>query len=112
MLQTMERVEQSARRGMDTALAHAEQIEVKWGDLALAFLHRHARKAKKFIASDVTEASKKWGLVQPPTTKAWGSVYRRAVKRGMIQSCGTVKSPTRHGSPTVLWASNVYREPS
>jgi hypothetical protein len=56
----------------------------------------------------VSAASKEWGMVQPPTDRAWGPVYRRALKMGVIERDGTGVSLRRHASICPRWKSRVF----
>lgn len=42
-------------------------------------------------------------LPQPPDDRAFGSVFRRAAKAGVIKKLGFVPALTRHCAPTVMW---------
>jgi len=96
-------------QGMSRALNHVEEVIPKWGDLALAYLHKFARDHEYFTGEDVTEESLTWGLVQPETLKAWGPVFVRAAKLGMIERRGTGISRRRHASICPRWQSKVLR---
>lgn len=96
-----------ARKGMARALEHAEADCPKWGDVALAFLTQFARTHKTFISEDVSDASKEWGMVQPPSDRAWGAIYRRAIKLDIIVQDGSGRSLRRHGSICPRWRSLV-----
>lgn len=98
----------AARSGMARALEHAEDVCPAWGDVAFAWLERYARRHERFQSEDVSDASIEYGLVQPPTLKAWGSIYVRAAKAGIIRKVGYVPSRYRHSSPTPEWASLVF----
>lgn len=96
--------------GMSRAMDHAERADTGWGDSAYAFLVDFARHNACFISEDVSDASKGVpAFVQPPTDRAWGSVYRRAVKDGVIAQDGCGRSRRRHASICPLWASRIYR---
>lgn len=93
-----------AKTGMSRALEHAEQEEPGWGDVALLFLKKYAREhAEPFTALDVRTAAAEWGLSEPPTPKAFGSVFQRAAREGVIKKIGYAPHAERHASPTVLW---------
>lgn len=96
--------------GMRDALSHAESVMPTWGDVALLYLQAYARAHREFIAEDVVEYAASRGLntAQP---KAWGAVFQNAARRADITRRGYAPSRKRHLSPTVLWASQIYREP-
>ena len=95
--------------GMQQAAIHAERVAEGWTDLAYQFLVQFAEKNQTFISEDVSDASKAWGMLQPPTDRAWGSVYVRAVKAGIIKQDGAGRSRRRHASICPMWRSLVYR---
>lgn len=94
-----------AREGMDRALKHAEDEVPGWGEVALLYLKRYAREHRQFTALEVRQSAKEWGLVEPPTPKAFGSVFQKAARLGVIRKIGYAPHAERHASPTVLWAS-------
>lgn len=85
---------------MERAIEHAGD---EWRDLAYAFLLRFIASHRFFISEDVSNASIAWGMVQPPTLRAWGSVYTRAAKAGLIAQDGTGRSRRRHHSICPRW---------
>lgn len=101
---------QQAEAGMRQALEHAEQECQAWGDLAYRFLCEFARTHPSFISEDVSDYSKVWGMVQPPTDRAWGSIYRRAQAAGVIVMDGSGRSRRRHSSLCPRWRSLVHVE--
>lgn len=101
-----------AEQGMKRALEHAERIVVKWGDLAYIYLEQFCRGHLVFISEDVSDASKQYGLIQPPTDRAWGAVYQRAIKAGMIVQDGCGRSRRRHHSICPRWRSKIYCVPA
>ena len=101
-----------AEEGMQIALEHAERKVNQWGDLAYVFLESFCRKTSSFISEDVSAASKAYGMAQPPTDRAWGSVYRRAIKANLIVMDGTGYSNRRHRSLCPRWRSLIYGIPA
>lgn len=95
--------------GMMRAARHAEAVHLHWNDMAYAFLVEFARSNANFISEDVSDASKQVDFPQPPTDRAWGSVYRKAVKNDIIIQIGTGRSRRRHASICPKWGSLVYR---
>lgn len=100
-----------AIEGMQRALDHANRVITKWGDLAYVFLEQYARTNLSFISEDVSDASKKWGMAQPPTDRAWGAIYTRALKAGLIEQDGSGRSRRRHGSICPRWKSKIFCVP-
>lgn len=100
--------EEQAQRGMTLALEHAERQEPEWGDQAFTFLQDFARRTPTFISEDVSDESKARDFPQPPTDRAWGAIYRRALKRGVITQYGMGRSRRRHGSVCPRWRSKIF----
>lgn len=98
----------AADDGMRRALLHAESECKDWGDLAFRFLTLFCRRHRYFISEDVSAESKKYGLLQPPTDRAWGAVYRRAIKEEMIVQDGAGRSARRHHSICPRWRSTIF----
>lgn len=93
--------------GMATALAHAEQVNDGWGDVALAKLTIYARTHAQFTSYDFRQA---YTGPEPPTPKAFGPAFLKAAKQGVIQRVGYQPHPERHCSPTPVWRSLICAE--
>lgn len=98
-----------ADSGMGRALEHAEADSPTWAHVAYKFLERYCVRHQHFISENVSEASRTWGMVQPPTDRAWGMIYRRAIKNGLITQDGYARSARRHASICPRWQSRVFR---
>jgi hypothetical protein len=100
-----------AQTGMKAALDHAVRVAPSWANAAYDFLCEFAAYNAEFISEDVSDQTKGMASFrQPPSDRAWGVVYRRAAKAGIIaMSDRTGKSRRRHGSVCPLWKSLVYR---
>lgn len=92
--------------GMAQALGHAESVEPGWGDIAYQWLEHYVKgergiqfTAPFFIAWCEYEDS----FPMPPTPKAFGSIFTKAARNGLIRKVGYRPHPLRHASPTVLW---------
>lgn len=97
--------------GIARSLAHAESANEGWADIAYALLLIYARTHAHFISEDVSDDSKaRTDFPQPPTDRAWGSVYRRAVKDRVIVQDGTGRSRRRHASLCPRWRSLICVE--
>lgn len=74
--------------GMQAAAAGAEAKAPGITDAMFTFLVRYAQRARaadRFTAEDVTDAyAIDTNLVQPKDQRAWGSVFTRAVRQGVI----------------------------
>lgn len=93
-------LELAARReGARRAMEKAEREAEGWGDLAFAFLKLYASREKGlFTGPDVTKAAKEYGLIQPANLRAWGGVYTRAQRAGVIE-CVDGNGRRENGSP-------------
>lgn len=91
--------------GMAQALGHAESVEPGWGDTAAMELLRYCKgmSGGKFISDEFINWFQSHGLTMPPTNKAFGPVFTKAAKNGLIRKVGYRPHPLRHASPTVLW---------
>ena len=105
MTTTLNEARAQGEDGARRALSHAEADVPTWGWLARLFLEQYARSHKRFTSFDLRAAAREWGLVMPPTDKAFGAVFKRAAKEGVIRGIGYAPHPERHASPTVLWES-------
>jgi len=94
--------------GMSRAARHAESDYPGWADVAFGFLRNYCLTHQHFISEDVSDASRVWGMVQPSTDRAWGSVYKRAIKDGVIVQDGAGRSRRRHASICPRWKSLIY----
>jgi hypothetical protein len=104
-----EHAEAQREAGMLQAVTHAEESYSGWSDRAYDFLKRYAKEHPEFISEDVSDAAIAAGEPQPPTLRAWGQVYRRAVKDDVIIQVGAGRSRRRHASICPRWGSCVYR---
>ena len=97
---------QAARdAGMSIAADHADAKHIGWTDRAFEFLKSYAKTHSTFISEDVSDAAIEAGEPQPPTLRAWGSVYRRAIREDVIIQVGTGRSRRRHASLCPRWGS-------
>lgn len=103
---------EAARRerdaGMDRAHQHAERLDMDWPDTAYAFLVRYARANAELEGWQVTNEAKRLGYASPADDRAWGSVYRRAMKEGVIEVCGVGRNPNRHASICPRYRSLIF----
>jgi len=98
----------AANRGMRQALDHAEYTDQEWPDLAYAFLCRYARSHEFFEGWHVTEAARLCGYDAPTTGRAWGSLYVKAQKDGVMVKAGAGRNPHRHNSICERYRSLVF----
>lgn len=110
LFQHAEEIDTKARdAGMQQAVDHADEAVSGWSDRAFAFLKRYAATHMEFISEDVSDAAIEAGEPQPPTLRAWGQIYRRAVKEDVIIQVGAGRSRRRHASICPRWGSCIYR---
>jgi hypothetical protein len=95
--------------GMQRATDHAAHDCIDWPDCAYAFLLDFAKRHATFQSEDVSDASKlDTSFPQPPTDRAWGSLYVKAQNAGVIEPCGMARSRRRHASICILWRSTTF----
>lgn len=91
-------------QGIAKALHSAERECPNWTENAYSFLLNYIKSNKEFMAEDVREASK--GIVSdPPSQRAWGGVFVRAVKSGLITRKGfrNTRNAKAHCTPASVW---------
>ena len=93
---------QARDTGMTRATNHADAVSADWSERAYRMLCQHARIGNAFTSYDFRQTLHGF-LEEPPTPKAFGSVFTRAAKAGVIKKVGYAQHPERHASPTVLW---------
>ncbi len=95
--------------GIRRAADHAEESSRGWNDRAYEMLRRYARHNSRFISENCTSWAADRGFVTV-SPRAWGHVFRRAAKDGIIVRIGSGTSLRRHCSPTPLWSSAIYKD--
>jgi hypothetical protein len=105
---------ETARRRRDSGIAraadHANAETSGWTEIAFDFLEACAKvRAAPFLAEDVIEMAKAAHLPEPPDGRAWGGVFQRGARRGLIQKAGFAPAKTSNCSPKVLWQSRIAR---
>jgi hypothetical protein len=89
--------------GMQRAADHANRVEPEWSDKAyrLAVKMFEIRDAS-FLAEDVVRSLA--GVIpDPPDKRAWGHIFQRAARNGVIEKIGYAPAATSNCSPKVLW---------
>jgi hypothetical protein len=97
-----------AKAGMQQAEDHANAVEPSWTEQAYKFLEFHCKTNSQFMAEDVRAAAD--GVVpKAPTPRAWGGIFARAAKAGLIKRLGykNVKNIKAHNTPATLWGSSL-----
>jgi hypothetical protein len=94
-------------RGIQAAIDHAESVSPGWGDAAYEALVEFARGHECFTSEQFRAQSK---VTAPTTPKAFGSIFRKAARNGVIVKHGYAIAEQRHLSPCPLWASLIFEE--
>lgn len=92
--------------GIATAIEHADKVHDGWSEKAYQFLSDYLKENKGlFMAEDVRNKAIKEAFPAPPDQRAWGAVFVRAVKAGIIKRRGyaQVKNPVGHCHPAAVW---------
>lgn len=100
----------AASAGITRAVNNADRQIPDWSTQAYSFLLTFARTHEYFISEDVSGASKTEHFPQPPTDRAWGAIYRKAVKAGVIRQDGMGRSARRHCSICPRWRSMIWQD--
>ena len=105
---TTQEARRKADTGMTMAAEHADDVTPRWTDVAEQFLTVYAVRNWLFMGEEVVEAAREWGLVEPPDARAWGAVFKRAARAGVIVKDGYGKARTSNLSMKPVWRSLVY----
>lgn len=110
MNQTMEQVQVERDLGIARAEGAANRQVPGWSELAFRFLRRFAMTAQEFTGEDVTEAFNKTDFTKPKDDRAWGGVYQRAVREGVMEKHPTKTRPRARGhcAPAPVWVSKIF----
>lgn len=89
--------------GIKLSAEHAEEAHQGWGDKALDLLRRY--NSNHFQSYTFTQWAYAMRLPEPPDGRAWGAVFVKARKLGIIKNIGYEKdcSPNSHGMPVRVW---------
>lgn len=94
----------AARAARDAAIQqaadHAEDVNPNWGDTAYEALRIFAAGKRSsgatFTSEDVRSSIAAAAVPAPPHLRAWGSVFQRAARAGLIAKVGIVESRAAH----------------
>ena len=91
--------------GAAAAEGAANRAHVGWTDQAYELLRQYAAGSLVFTPEDVRKFAAKRGLPPPPDSRAWGGVFMRARRAGIIRHGGyrASENPSRHGGPVSQW---------
>lgn len=105
-LLTWREAESKRDDGISRSVDHADRKEPNWSDAALFMVRRYARMSgAPFMAEDARAFADKMGLNDPPDGRAWGAVFQRARKSGLIEMVGYAPAKSSNCSPKCLWAA-------
>lgn len=96
------------QKGIEKALANANKTYDNWAEIAFNFLMDFASKKTFFMAEDVrNEAEKTKKVPVPPSKRAWGGIFQRAAREGIILKNGfkQVTNPKAHQANAAVWQS-------
>lgn len=91
--------------GIQRAVDHAEAVVPRWADTAFAFLLTYlAGQSGRFTSEDVRLAASSTVPV-PPNERAWGGIFQKAAKRGLIVRDGytSARDPKVHCNVVTVW---------
>ena len=92
---------------MQQALDHAERVQPAWGEIAYTALVDYASARHVFNSYTFRKWFHAMGYAAPPTDKAFGAIFSKAARNGVIERIGYDPHPERHASPTPRWRSLV-----
>lgn len=93
---------------MHAATDHADRVSPHWSDVAYHFLENYCRTHEIITGEEVTKAARAWGLTEPPTTRAWGSLYVKAQNLNVIQWMDN-NAMRYNRSPAPRYRSLIFR---
>ena len=99
--------QQRAETGMALAEERANNHKWGWSDDALHGLEMYclAHSDDQFLAEQVREWVEEMGVVDAPENeRAWGAVFKRAARLGIIHRVGYAPSKSSNLAPKCLWA--------
>lgn len=94
--------------GIEQALDAAVRRDDEWADTAYGFLYNYARMHSSFEGWHVTQAADRMGYGSPADSRAWGGIFRRAIREGVMAMDGVGKNPNRHASVCPRYRSLVF----
>ncbi len=90
--------------GIQRALDNAEARHAEWPERAYLYLLYYCTIRKVFMAEEVRVSSRGY-IPTPPSLRAWGAVFVRGVREGIIVRKGyrQVSNAKAHCTPATLW---------
>lgn len=92
--------------GMQTAIEHADSIAPGWSDRAFELLVEHTRsRPPPFTSPQFRILATQRGLASPASNMAWGSIFHRARKAGLLVRDGFEQygDATMHSQTITRW---------
>lgn len=92
--------------GIARAAQHADDVTPKWSDRAFGMLSDYVKASDEaFTSEDVRVYAAGRELPEPPHLRAWGGVFQRAARQGLIVKDGhtTARAVHVHCSIVALW---------
>lgn len=90
--------------GICAAAEHADSVDPSWSFKAYAWLCQYAYDHQYLTCIPVTRQ-----FPSPTTNKAYGSLFVKAQRDGIIEKVGYVENPERHNSPTPQYRSLIWK---
>ena len=97
--------------GMALATGKADARHDGWSAQAYTFLAAYAGTHALFAGWQVVQDARDQHAVPDASGKAWGSVFLKAARNGIIEKAGYTTDPNRHANPIPLWRSRLTEEP-
>lgn len=97
---------QLADDGARRAVEHANRELFGWEDEAIGWVREATKNLKLFTTSYVRLHARGRGFRDPPDSRAWGAVMKRAAKEGIIKPTNEFVGTSlraSHGRPERLW---------
>lgn len=99
---------EAARRARDAGIARvaesSEELTPGWQDRALDLLRRYAHaQVTPFLGEEFRLWAHAHGLEEPHDGRAFGPVFQRAVRLGVIERAGYAPAASSNCSPKPTW---------
>lgn len=92
--------------GIARAAHKTERADPEWANDAYRLLIGF--NCARFMAEEFREWAYAHGLRKPASERAWGGVYQRARREGLLipDGFGTLRTPGQHQCPGRIWRKN------
>lgn len=96
--------EQRRDHGIQRAVDHAERESEGWTDFAVSLLRSFAsRQSAPFLAEDFVEWATNGLIAYPADGRAFGGVFQRAAREGIIRKVGYAPARSSNLAPKCTW---------